>query len=253
MAYYSLTDVPSNFKEGIDWLLALKGDDPHHYLQAMGTALHDLLSRHYVGFTRLPALEKIKLISRKFLEEGGLKGQPFVKELLERYKAPMSKNPEQLAKVFSRVDESDYKNVVRARRATPRSIAKNIGEVVDAAEKFLEGIKETDKYTNTYGSGATWIGSCADDPEACAVVFVGIAPMLYAGLRSLQEASLDAQKEGPHSDAANRLGKMFKALGYEERDCIDGLKASDIRKALEGVNKQILAIVYNIAGFWAFY
>ncbi|GBE61179.1 hypothetical protein, conserved [Babesia ovata] len=178
MAYYSLTDVPSNFKEGIDWLLALKGDDPHHYLQAMGTALHDLLSRHYVGFTRLPALEKIKLISRKFLEEGGLKGQPFVKELLERYKAPMSKNPEQLAKVFSRVDESDYKNV---------------------------------------------------------------------------EASLDAQKEGPHSDAANRLGKMFKALGYEERDCIDGLKASDIRKALEGVNKQILAIVYNIAGFWAFY
>ncbi|CDR95660.1 hypothetical protein BBBOND_0208140 [Babesia bigemina] len=253
MVYQSLTDVPQNLKEGIDWLIALKGDDPQHFLQAMGTALHELLSSYPAGLTRLPALEKIKPTTKKFLQQKELQDQPFVEILLERFHKPLKRDFTTVPMCDGHIVESTNTNVVVARRVTPRSIAKSIGEVVDVAEKFLEGIKETDGYVSVYGEDATWIDSCLEDPEACAVVFVGIAPMLYAGLRTLRKVSAAAVKQGPDSDAAKHLGPIIKALGFDDGVCRDDLSAPAIRNALRGINPRILTIIYDIAGFLAFY
>ncbi|GBE59612.1 hypothetical protein, conserved [Babesia ovata] len=253
MAYNSLTEAPHNLKEGIDWLMAVKGTDAEKNLKAVGEAIHHLLKRHPVGLTVLPSLENVKYFSQRFMKKQEFRDLPFVKELLERYKAPMNKNPKRLPTISMGKNESDYKNVVRAWGLTAKKVADKVSRAVDACEKFLEDVKLPDQYKSAYSSEATWDASCAQDPEACAVVFVGIAPMLYAGLRSLKEASKAATAYVADPMEETRLRDVLKSAGYKEPECSERMTGSDIHKALSGVHKDVLDIIYNFAGFWAFY
>ncbi|GBE61430.1 hypothetical protein, conserved [Babesia ovata] len=252
MLHNSLIEVPRNLKEGIDWLIALKGRNFNYNMTAMGLALHNLLKRHPVGLKVLPALECVKRISKQFLEQPELKDQPFVKNLLRRYEEPLNKEPGVLAEIFGDTPLSDYENVVELRGVKGGDIIKDLGNVVRGCEKFLKNIKIPYQYKSAYSSKATWDESCSRDPEACAVVFVGIAPMLYAGLRSLRDASEHAIKGSNHM-AEHRLWYVFKAMGYREQECRPSMSASDMIEALSGVDVNIFTIVYDLAGFWAFY
>ncbi|GBE60409.1 hypothetical protein, conserved [Babesia ovata] len=251
MVYDSLAEAPRNLKECIDWLIALKGVDPENNLLPVGAALYDLLADMPVGFTEVPALEKVKLVSKKFLEKPELKDQPLVKGLLDRFANPMSKTGS-FARRGKTLIQSEYENVIQTRDAKPETIAKNLGKVVYACEGFLRSIKVSGQYTSAYSSEATWEASCAKDPEACAVVLVGIAPMLYTGLHALRIASKAATNKFLF-DAKHGLGDVVKAVGYEEPGCRASMSGSDVLKALEGVDKRVLETIYDLAGFWAFY
>ncbi|GBE61019.1 hypothetical protein, conserved [Babesia ovata] len=253
MAYTSLTDVPRNLKEGIDWLIALKGADAEKNLKAMGSAVYDLLADKPVGFTEVPALENVKRISKEFLEKPELKNQRSAKKLLKRYRAPMVKNLERFARYAGFNLESDYKNIIETRGVKPEDVVEDLFVAVYGCEKFLEKIKCPDKYESSYSSEATWESSCAQDPEACAAVLVGIAPMLYIGIRSLQDASRTAIWKGPSENAKKRLVDVLKAVGYEEPQRCAGLSGSDVLKALEAIDLHVLITIYEFAGFWAFY
>ncbi|GBE60221.1 hypothetical protein, conserved [Babesia ovata] len=253
MVYTSLTAIPRNLKEAIDWLVALKGKDGERNLAAMGTAVHKFLADKPVGFTELPALEKVKLISKGFLRRQMVKDPPFVKDLLGKFNGPIHKEYYKYLSFVYDIEESEYENVVQTRDVKPETIATNLGEVVHAAEKLLDDIKNPDHYESVYSSGATWAKSCAEDPEACAVVLVGIAPMLYAGLRFLRDTCVDAILEDKRSMGENSLGSVLEALGYNEQLRRPKMGSSDIRTGLSGVNKQVLDTLYDLAGFWAFY
>ncbi|GBE60608.1 hypothetical protein, conserved [Babesia ovata] len=251
MLHNWLTDVPSNLKEGIDWLIALRGTDAEKNLGAMGKALYGLLADKPVGFTEVPALEEVKRISKEFLEQKELKCQPFVEDLLKRYTTPLRKLLKRLPAITDSVEESDYKNVVETRGIKPKDIAKYISEIVHNCENLLNDITKPHRYATAYSPEATWDSSCAKDPEACAVILVGIAPMLYTGLRSLQVASADALEDEPYSKAKERVEEVLKAVGYKETECRASMSGSDIRKALGGINDRVLQIIHDIAGFWA--
>ncbi|GBE63091.1 hypothetical protein, conserved [Babesia ovata] len=254
MVYKSLTDVPHNLKEGIDWLVALRGADAEKNLAAMGAAVYKFLADKPVGKMEHQALEKIKLISKEFLEKPELKEMWPANELLRRFKGPMSKKrPGCLASCFGSTLESDYKNVVQTKGLTAETIAKKLGKVVNGCEKFLEKIKSPDEYKSSYSSEATWEASCAKDPEACAVVLVGIAPMLYTGLRCLRKASYDATLAGVPYVRCTMLGCVLKAVGYERSECCAKISGSYVFKALGNVKFQMLVTLYDLAGFWAFY
>ncbi|GBE58700.1 hypothetical protein, conserved [Babesia ovata] len=253
MVYNSLTEIPRNLKEGIDWLVALRGTGDEDNLKAMGTALYRFMLSKPLGKMELPALEKVKRFSKYFLRKPELEGYPFVKEMLKRYNAPMDKNPKKIGNVIKGIEESDYKNVVKARDTKPEAIARNLGKVVDAYEKFLDDIKIPDQYESAYSSEATWGTSCSEDPEACVVVLVGIAPMLYAGVSALQNAGKASSKYGPGSPADERVGVVVKAAGFDEPACRSSVNGSELRKALGSVDKRVLDILYDLAGFWAFY
>ncbi|GBE60713.1 hypothetical protein, conserved [Babesia ovata] len=254
MVYTSLTEAPHNLKEAIDWLMALKGTDAAKNMAAIGDAIHKFLVDKPVGFTEVPALGEVKLISKEFMEKPALRVQPFVKLLLERFSKPLDKSPGVIAKAFGLVPKSDYENVVQTRGTKPEAIAKNLGKVVDGCEKFLEKMKISDHYNSAYSSGATWDASCAKDPEACAVVLVGIAPMLYTGLGALRDAcNEEALKYMQFNHRRSTLGEVLEAVGYKEPDCRAGMSTSGVTRALRGVNREILNIIYDLAGFWAFY
>ncbi|GBE60133.1 hypothetical protein, conserved [Babesia ovata] len=254
MVYNSLTEAPHNLKEGIDWLMALRGTDAAKNLSAIGEAIHKFLADKPVGFTEVPALEKVKSISKEFLVQKGLKDQKIVKRVLDMINGSVDENPGVIAKAFSLVPKSDYQNVVQTRGVKPEAIAKNLGKVVGGCEKFLDRIKTPDQYKSAYSSGATWDASCAKDPEACAVVLVGIAPMLYTGLSSLRVAcNEEALAYAQFGNKRSSLGEILEAVGYKEPECRAGTSTSAVSWALIGVNKEILTILYDLAGFWAFY
>ncbi|GBE58606.1 hypothetical protein, conserved [Babesia ovata] len=253
MVYNSLTEIPRNLKEGIDWLVALRGTGDEDNLKAMGAALYRFMLSKPLGKMELPALEKVKRFSKYFLRKPELEGHPFVKGMLKRYNAPMDKNPKKIGNVIKGVEESDYKNVVKARGTKPEAIAKNLGEVVDAYEKFLDDIKTPDQYESAYSSEATWEASCSKDPEACVVILVGIAPMLYASIRPLKDVATTAYADGPNSEEEDRMHGMLDAMGYGESDRPAKISGAIVRKALGGLDKRVLDIIYDFAGFWAFY
>ncbi|GBE61017.1 hypothetical protein, conserved [Babesia ovata] len=253
MVYDLLTTAPRNLKEGIDWLMALKGTDAENNLKAMGAAVYDFLADKPVGKMKVRALEDVKVITKEFLEKQELRGRWFVKKILRKINEPIGKTRKELDKHFRRIEEYDYKNIVMANHLTAEKITQKLGKVVDCCEKFLEKIKSPDEYKSAYSSGATWDASCAEDPEACAVVLVGIAPMLYAGIRSVWEESKAGSGILSIYGEGKPMGNVLKAMGYEEPQYRAGMGASYVLRALGGVKVRVLGILYDIAGFWAFY
>ncbi|GBE59286.1 hypothetical protein, conserved [Babesia ovata] len=251
MVYTSLIEAPRNFKEGVDWLVALRGTNGRKNLAAMGAAVYDFLADKPVGLLLVPSLEKVKRLSKEFLEQKDLEDKSYVKDLLGKFDGPMDKNSRSL-KHLSGNFGSDYKNVVKSRGFKPDDIARNVGAIVSNCEMLLKNIKNPDHYNSAYSSEATWEASCAENPEACAVVLVGIAPMLYAGLVSLWDAT-NPVMFGSTTTADADLRKLVKALGYVEPECRDSLNRFNVRRALVDMNKIILPTIYEIAGFWAFY
>ncbi|CDR95590.1 hypothetical protein BBBOND_0207450 [Babesia bigemina] len=253
MAYHSLSEAPRNVKECIDWLMALKGTDAESNIAALGAALHDFLADKPVGLTVLPALENVKLISREFLEKPELKDQWCVVRVLDKFKEPMDKNPNVFYKFFGTVGESDYQNVVQTHGVDAEAMTAKITQVVDNCEMFLNYVRDGEYYTPSYSSAATWETSCSQDPEACAVVFVGFAPMLYTGLLSLLESSIVACFKWPPFSADKPMGEVLKAVGFEEPGCRSGIKASNVLRAFKYLDEEVFASLYDLAGFWAFY
>ncbi|GBE62553.1 hypothetical protein, conserved [Babesia ovata] len=253
MQFDSLTEAPRNLKEGIDWLMALRGTDAERNLTAMGAALYNFLADKPVGLMELPALENVKHLSKDFMWQKELKDQWPVNIMLRRFNNPMDKTQGKFSETTGFVEESDFENVIQTKGVKPKDIAKDLGNVVDACEKFLRSIKVPDHYISAYSREATWEASCSKDPEACAVVFVGIAPMLYAGLNALMATCIAAFFRGSNSTGYNNMREVLRALGYVEPECRAGISAPNAVMALGGVDKRVVTTIYDLSGFWAFY
>ncbi|GBE60491.1 hypothetical protein, conserved [Babesia ovata] len=232
MVYNSLTEAPHNLKEAIDWLIALKGTDAESNLKAMGEAIYNLLGSDTIGGKMLPALKIIRRISQNFLQKKELHDQAFVKSALRQLNQLMDKTPGGIA-----IPKS----------VTPDTIANNLAHVVVGAEIFLNDIKDLDQYVSSYSSEATWANSCSMKPEACAVVFVGIAPMLFTGLRYLNSACLGSTRSGSKSISKERLEEVLKSLGYRDPHCKDGISGADVISALRAVDKKTMATLHDLA------
>ncbi|CDR94915.1 hypothetical protein BBBOND_0200720 [Babesia bigemina] len=253
MVYNSLTDAPRNLKEGIDWLLALKGTDAENNLAAMGAALYDFLVDKPVGYTEVPALEKVKLVSKEFLKQPELKKQLSVGHMLAKFNKPINKKATFLQKLFGGVDKCNYMNVVKETPLSAQTIAQKLGTAINGFEKFLEKITTADKYESAYGSEATWEASCSKKPEDCAAVFVGIAPMIWAGIRSLENACFDDDYSWPGlRNKKNVSAKVLSALGFKDSECLHNTSAVYVASAVAIVWKELLTF-YDLSGFWAFY
>ncbi|CDR95523.1 hypothetical protein BBBOND_0206810 [Babesia bigemina] len=234
MVYNSLTDVPRNLKEGIDWLIALRGTDPDNNLGAMGALIYDFLLDKPVGKTEVPALEKVKLVSKEFVAQPEIRNLRFAKKLLKRYEVPMDRELDSFARSAGFYIDSDYKNVVKTRGDTHEDIATDLATVVDGCEAFLNHIKIPEQYESAYSSKATWDASCTKDPEACALVLV-------------------YNLEKPDDKVREHLADVIKAVGYGEPGCRSSMSGPDVLKALESVNLHVLISIRELAAFWAFY
>ncbi|GBE61750.1 hypothetical protein, conserved [Babesia ovata] len=252
MVYKSLTDAPRNIKECMDWLIALRGKDGEKNLKAFGEAIYKFLAYKPVGKMEVPALEDVKRISKQFMEQKELKDLLPIDWVLRKFSDRIDKTSI-FYRYFGAVTKSECDNVIQTKGITADDIAKDLVKVVDSCDKFLKHMKIPDQYKSAYSSKATWAKSCALDPESCAVVLVGIAPMLYAGLSAFFSAWRYAFFRCPPFIAYNRMREMLKALGFVEPECRASPRTSDVYSALSRLKDHELYTVYDLSGFWAFY
>ncbi|GBE61152.1 hypothetical protein, conserved [Babesia ovata] len=199
MVYTSLTEAPRNLRESIDWLMALRGADAEANLKALGAAVHHLLADKPVGFTDVPALENVKLITKEFLEQEELRDNPFVEDLLGIYTAPMNKSPEGLDSDSVAVEESDHENFIKVWGLTAKMVADNLG---------LRSLREL-------------------------------------GDLSVADESLSEEKED--------IVYALEALGYNDSEFRAGMSRLDLIRVLKPVDSRMLGMIYDFAGFRAFY
>ncbi|CDR96177.1 Probable serine/threonine-protein kinase kinX [Babesia bigemina] len=250
MVFNSLTELPRNFREGIDWLVALKGSDAEKNLAAISDAVLNFLRDNSVCYDDIPAFQKLKLITKEFLEQEGLKDRRAVKMILDRFNTPTHKKRDFFSTFSHPIDEDDDDNGIKTWGITAENIVERIAKSVKGCDKFLAEVKIPGKYMSAYSSGATWSNSCTQKPADCAAVFVGITPMLYAGLMSLWDATdADDFRLFP-SKAKKNLGDLLNALRYAKPECSSSLSRSDVVNALSGIGIEELDTLMELADFW---
>ncbi|CDR94099.1 hypothetical protein BBBOND_0104080 [Babesia bigemina] len=250
--YKSLIYVPRNFKEAVDWLIAVRGDDGMKNLKALGAALYDFYAHMSGRFTEVSDLDKVIRVSREFLEQEKLKKRRSVKRILIKLNDRLRKTPDQLAKDTGSADDTENEKYLQKKGLTADTIAEKLCCVVDACAEFLGRIKNRSHYKSAYSPQATWDASFSAHPETGVVIFVGIAPMLCASISSLNAAVFAAMLRFPPFIAYKRMQELIQALGYVEPECRAGMTASYVGDALEGFEETII-FLYELAGFWIFY
>ncbi|GBE61843.1 hypothetical protein, conserved [Babesia ovata] len=251
-AYHALTEPPRNVKECMDWLIALKGKDPEKNLKALGEAVYKFLADKPVGKMQVPALENVKLISKEFLQQPKLKYRWHSRRVLRKLNKRVNTKYCWFAKFFT-FHKSNYENIIQTKGLTAIDISDKLGDVVSGCEKFLKCIKNPGQYKSAYCPEATWESSCAKNPEACAVVLVGIGPMLYTGLFSLMIDCETAFIARLNFYVIYRMRELVKALGFVMPECRASPNLVDVDRALTRLDDDELHTVYDLSGFWAFY
>ncbi|GBE61679.1 hypothetical protein, conserved [Babesia ovata] len=252
VAYHALTEPPRNVKECMDWLIALKGKDGEKNMAALGAAVHKFLADKPVGYTKVPALEKVKHITKQFLYKSGIWNIWPAKRIMSRFNIRMFKEFCWFTKFFT-FYKSDYENIIQTKGLTAKDIADKLGDVVSGCERFLKHIKNPGQYKSAYCPEATWDASFAKNPEACAVILVGIGPMFYAGLESLLLEFEVLYITGLSHYCFDNIHMMVKALGFKEPECRSSPSIVDVNRALSRLDDHELYTIYDLSGFWAFY
>ncbi|CDR94509.1 hypothetical protein BBBOND_0108070 [Babesia bigemina] len=253
VVYNSLIYVPRNFKEAVDWLIAVRGDDGMKHLKALGAALYDFYAHMSGRFTEVSDLDKVIRVSREFLEQEKLKKRRSVKRILIKLNDRLRKTPDQLAKDIGSADDTEKEKYLQTKGLTADTIAEKLCCVVDACAEFLGRIKNRSHYKSAYSPQATSDASFSAHPETGVVIFVGIAPMLCASILALEMASFRAVLRLPPFIAYKRMQELIQALGYVEPECRAGMTASYVVDALGDFESETTDFIYRLAGFWAFY
>ncbi|CDR95068.1 hypothetical protein BBBOND_0202250 [Babesia bigemina] len=253
MVFHSLTDAPRDFREGIDWLVALKGTDAASNLKAISDAVYNFLVDKPAGSSKVPIYNYVTLITKGFLEQEELKDRRVVGPMLWTFNKPKDPNSDFSKKFVKTVPENGGSKIDRNGGITGENITEKLSKSVDGCETFLKSIQVPGQYKSAYSSKATWEASCSDNPQECAAVFVGIAPMLYAGLTSLWDATdADAFRLTPDRAKAD-LENLLNALRYVGPECRASMGPSDVANALRGVEYNVLGTLGELSDFWTFH
>ncbi|CDR93709.1 hypothetical protein BBBOND_0100380 [Babesia bigemina] len=251
VVYQSLVHIPRNFKEAVDWLIAVRGDDAEGNLAALGAALYDLYVHMSGRSIEWSALDKVIRVSREFLEQEKLKKRLFVNMILFLLDERLRVTPNILTTTVVSEDDTENEKYLQKKGLTADTIAEKLCCVVDACAEFLGRIKNRSHYKSAYSPQATWDASFSAHPESGAVMFVGMAPMLVASISSLNAAVFAAKLRLPPFIAYKSMQELIQALGYVEPECRAGMTASCVGRALSGFDVETITFLYQLAGFWA--
>ncbi|CDR95098.1 hypothetical protein BBBOND_0202550 [Babesia bigemina] len=253
MVYTSLTYAPRNFREGIDWLVALKRNGFENNLKAISDAVYNFLADKPVGSDKLPIYQYVTLITKEFLEQEELKDRRVVETMLAKFNEPKDQKSDFFVKFFKGISELGGRKFVKHWGINGENIAEKLSKSVDVCETFLKSIQVPGQYKSAYSSKATWEASCSDNPQECAAVFVGIAPMLYAGLTSLKDATAaEVVKSAPDRAKAD-VENLLNALRYVGPACRASMSPSDVSNALRDFDYDILGTLADLSEFWMYH
>ncbi|GIX65038.1 uncharacterized protein BcabD6B2_44730 [Babesia caballi] len=252
MGYPTLTVVPSNLKEAIDWLDAVKNNGDPADIISLGAAVHDLLYRYPSEPGKLAFVEEVKAIVKKFFEKPELVELEPIHSVLQRYYNSHCDDQGGWSYFFWSSKPNEPTNVVVDQCLTTDDVTEVIDSLACRIEDFTSRLKPSGNDVSAYDSTANWADSCDADERLCAEIFVGIAPLYYAGLRALAAICKTAHHvAGPIGVEGNKLGALLSHMGFTVSSSDTDTRGEDICKSL-ALPKETLNDVYDLAGFYAF-
>ncbi|GBE59430.1 hypothetical protein, conserved [Babesia ovata] len=277
MVYSSLVTAPSNMKEAIDWMAAVKASGG---AQSLAEAVAELFKVGSKGKYDLGIVEEVRHHVKLFLQKPGLKehaaSRQIIKKIIEtsvkfirtphddkrsrarlRYKMRLGKKPR---KKGSKADEEDEKKYevapdkppvyVISNNLTSVEIKKGVQDSVEKFDTLLKKIKKGQSYVSSYDTSAEWEKCCAPDPLICAQIFVGIAPLLYATSRVLRYVTTFTAGVYKIADESRKLGQFFGLVGYDVENDINARKTVDIfRFNVDFITENFAMRLNELAGF----
>ncbi|GIX65996.1 variant erythrocyte surface antigen-1 family protein [Babesia caballi] len=227
----SLTDPPTNLKEAIDWVIKING-----HAQDLAKELKELL-KHDGSEVAMKVLDKYRLVSEsviKGLEEANLKIQAPKNRFHFAYTA--LNNLSQGLKPFHPQSEANINSagVVKVKEwvssVDESNLQKLIKELATSLEAFVKptsGILQNSD-TSSYNSANSWNNLTPSDKRDCALILLGIMPVVYIGITYLywqctpvlnssssNELWQNQKLDGSGSDQGS-LKQYMEALGYTE-------------------------------------
>ncbi|CDR96514.1 hypothetical protein, conserved [Babesia bigemina] len=262
MVYNSLVTAPSDMKEAIDWMAAVKATGGAHSLAEAVAHLFHVGSK---GGYDLGLIEEVRHHVKLFLQKPGLKehaaSRQIIKKIVEtcikfirttdddnaeeekakskrrlrrkhrkKSRKKQSEADEKLAEDHKKYEVAPDKPPVYiiSSKLTEDEIKKGVQDSLEKFDTLLKKIRKGQTYVPTYSTAAEWERCCAPDPLICAQIFVGIAPLLYATSRMLRYVTTFTSGIYKIADESKKLGQFFRLAGYNVESDINARKTVDI-------------------------
>ncbi|GIX62995.1 variant erythrocyte surface antigen-1 family protein [Babesia caballi] len=217
----SLTEPPKNLKEAIDWVIQIKKDD---VINDIAKALQELLKEDGSEV----AMNVLK--NYRHVSESVIKGLDAANENLENIKkfnftyTALNKLSQGLKPFVTGSQANISANAVDNVGAWVSKVQENslkniIPTLATGLETFKKGILQNSN-DSTYKSDAEWSSLTPNDKRDCAVILLGIMPVVYIGLTYFYWQCEgtggwpDQSLSGSSGDHGN-LKNFMAALGYQ--------------------------------------
>ncbi|GIX61893.1 uncharacterized protein BcabD6B2_13280 [Babesia caballi] len=141
-----------------------------------------------------------------------------------------------------------------ASKLTSSEITKAVKNSVDSISGLLKKIRKTSTYESAYGKDATWEKCCAPEPNRCAEVMIGIAPLFYATLHQLRYVSLFTNGSVKIADESKKVGAFLKNAGFDMERDVNAKKTVEVfRYNLNFLKDPFLSKLLELGGFVSVY
>ncbi|ORM41114.1 uncharacterized protein BXIN_0446 [Babesia sp. Xinjiang] len=234
MVHASLLEYPTNYKEAIDWLVAIRTSGG---IKELGAAVVNLFAEQSYDDEFMALIKEIRLKVKRYLRQSGFSDQPAVRiilkllpdeseypievgspptitEIEEAIECQHPSHKEEKGVPIADKSESHKPKPILPRNISDADVIKAISDSADQYDKLLRKLWKSKTYEHSYDVTATWEQSCAPEPQTCAKIFVGIAPMLAAGTCALRHIALFASENDLIADSTKKVGSFLKAAGF---------------------------------------
>ncbi|EDO07823.1 hypothetical protein BBOV_III002580 [Babesia bovis T2Bo] len=276
MKYGSLLDYPINYKEAIDWIVAVKQTGG---IEPLAKAVVSLFSEVMKGDRVLDTIQKVRCRAQRVLQKARFAWHPTVCIVLREHEREcedlqhddihtnvMDLEYESNADVQCKPQTKEDEDVESGEHdETPESptldepallktisdeeLKKVIIESANQYEKLLKKLIKRKTYKMTYSPNATWTASCMCVPKRCAIILVSIAPMVFALTSMMRHVALMSPAGSKIASGSGKMGSFFRAAGYTLATDINPKKTVGVfRYNVEFANSDIVSKLREISG-----
>ncbi|GIX62570.1 uncharacterized protein BcabD6B2_20050 [Babesia caballi] len=210
-----LTEAPKNLKEAIDWVIQIKG-----HAQDLAKELKKLL-KHDGSEVAMRVLESYRLASQSVIEKLTPQKEKFhfavPHAILNKLGQGLDPFPSGSAAISR---EEAEKWVSKVQGNTSEMLIKDLAEGLKMFVDQPNGILQNPNIS-AYPETSMWPDSSADK-KTCALIFLGIGPMLFYGLTYLYwwcESQGDWKRlQFQNSGSTNSLSAYLDAMGFKDSE-----------------------------------
>ncbi|GIX62458.1 uncharacterized protein BcabD6B2_18930 [Babesia caballi] len=248
----SVAPKVTDLKEAIDWVLRVSGRDngrnDNNAISELAKELIKLLDKDAAEVAR-GVLEVMGGVIDGFVTklnnaDGNHKPGQGTFRVLKAYLRTFKGNLENVRDYGSSVSQEDRDKLKQYLTSEPSGA---IGKLADGLKTFIgyqdgqvgsSGIGKTGSYRSKYDKDQTKWPSKPDEQKTCALIFLGIAPMLLYGLTYLYWWCSKGERNKRWSEAnltsdTSTLSKFMKAIGFENKYLKDSQNTGkDVAKIL---------------------